>query len=332
MKTPPVPTNVANDTPGIEQIGAPDPSRLPVRATPTFYSTWRMIETTLGVPRMISHGGELVYHYSDSAGLIGILESDELWATSTDYLNDPSEGFYTLNVADAILRERLSIAKTEKEKLFFNAARAALAEVKPTFYVVSFSRNQDLLSQWRGYGSFGSGFALGFDQGELSPIDEVGDLFEMIYDPDKLKAVINDLIELRLEAPGNPGDWPAEISAKGFAYDVAYLSQNCKDPAYSEEREVRLLIGQNGTPPDSVRARGPAQGGYVRYRTRGSEILPYIASTLTGENEAVRKLPLRHIVMGPGVPERNRRSLEGLLRSKGYGHVEVSQSRVPFRS
>jgi hypothetical protein len=34
----------------------------------------------------------LLYHYTDQKGLLGILESKQLWATHYRYLNDTSEG------------------------------------------------------------------------------------------------------------------------------------------------------------------------------------------------------------------------------------------------
>ena len=37
---------------------------------------------------------ELIYHYTDLNGLLGILESKELWATDVRYLNDASEATF----------------------------------------------------------------------------------------------------------------------------------------------------------------------------------------------------------------------------------------------
>ncbi len=39
----------------------------------------------------------------------------------------------------------------------------------PDFYSVSFGANGDLLSQWRGYGSSGGGYAIGFESARLFP-------------------------------------------------------------------------------------------------------------------------------------------------------------------
>jgi len=39
----------------------------------------------------------LRYHYTDAPGLLGILDSNTLWATDIRHLNDPSEGSYAVN-------------------------------------------------------------------------------------------------------------------------------------------------------------------------------------------------------------------------------------------
>ena len=39
-----------------------------------------------------------LYHYTDAAGLIGIVTSGALWATHCDYLNDASEFKYAAGV------------------------------------------------------------------------------------------------------------------------------------------------------------------------------------------------------------------------------------------
>jgi hypothetical protein len=42
----------------------------------------------------IEHGSEVIYHYTDAAGLFGIISNDELWASAPSSLNDASELSY----------------------------------------------------------------------------------------------------------------------------------------------------------------------------------------------------------------------------------------------
>ena len=43
---------------------------------------------------------DILYHYTSAAGLIGILETGKIWATSIRHLSDASEFIYTLSLAD----------------------------------------------------------------------------------------------------------------------------------------------------------------------------------------------------------------------------------------
>jgi len=52
----------------------------------------------------------VLYHYTSAEGLKGIIENNELWATSAYYLNDSAEMFYGYGV----LREVLSTGPGRK--------------------------------------------------------------------------------------------------------------------------------------------------------------------------------------------------------------------------
>ena len=47
-----------------------------------------------GIPRR----QDLLFHYTDAAGLMGILENQRLWASNAAYLNDPTELLYARRV------------------------------------------------------------------------------------------------------------------------------------------------------------------------------------------------------------------------------------------
>ena len=98
----------------------------------------------------------VIYHYTDPAGLIGILSSGQLWATDIQYLNDSSE----LQHAQRLYRQVL-------EELFFEGSRQSLQRrlakkaLRSEYlsldsrkeYVVCFCAEGDLLTQWQSYGA-----------------------------------------------------------------------------------------------------------------------------------------------------------------------------------
>jgi hypothetical protein len=108
-------------------------------------------------------------HYTSATGLIGILESKQLYATDVRFLNDSQELLYAVDLAKQYLTNQPLQSKDDERKAFADFA-LKLLDTKdnlvvilgtPTF-VASFSEENDLLSQWRGYCPNGNGFAISF--------------------------------------------------------------------------------------------------------------------------------------------------------------------------
>ena len=99
----------------------------------------------------------VLYHYTDFAGLKGILESHTLWATYNRVMNDASEQVY----AESLLSEEIDrlLAGSEIRKFIpFNPAKC---------FLTCFCETENLLSMWRGYAGAGGGYCLGFDYASL---------------------------------------------------------------------------------------------------------------------------------------------------------------------
>ncbi|MEW6992526.1 DUF2971 domain-containing protein [Colwelliaceae bacterium 6441] len=92
------------------------------------------------------------YHYTDAQTALKILTKKELWMTHTSFLNDTQEG--------KELRIYLNKALLNPEIC------KILDYIDSNFesYICSFSKNGDLLSQWRGYCPDGEGYSIGFHQ------------------------------------------------------------------------------------------------------------------------------------------------------------------------
>ena len=139
-----------------------------------------------------------VFHYTGASGLLGILETDSLFATDYRYLNDSSEGQVVKELLLPIFEAEIAeitpklIQKGWLNKGFYDDYGAgghrlqaeamckslskATDNVSP-FFVLSFCRHEEgssafkhgLLSQWRGYAQ-GSGFAIEFDEDGLDAL------------------------------------------------------------------------------------------------------------------------------------------------------------------
>ena len=274
----------------------------------------------------------LLYHYTDVAGLIGICASRSLRATNLRFMNDAKE----LSHAWKLMREVLAEAKEQATlpaqfDLIDEIEQATSTEWAgyPDFYSVSFTANGDLLSQWRGYGSSGGGYAIGFDpDGLVQPPSSHPQperfLHRVIYDEDIQLRFLRDAAAAMLElfATVDPAESDVTKSrARAFSAmgELVGFAFGFKDPAWAEEQEWRAV---------HVLPDGKLDG--VEFRPHSGIAMPYIPLPMGTDPDG--RLPIRHIVQGPRInTDIAARSLELLLTANGYPDVDTTVSSVPLR-
>lgn len=105
----------------------------------------------------------MLHHYTNAAGLQGILASGHIWLSDTFRMNDPSEVEHGFSIATERLSNCATATRPETE-YFARGFEAFLSQggVKASghFFSASFSGDGDDLGQWRAYGDNGRGFAL----------------------------------------------------------------------------------------------------------------------------------------------------------------------------
>ena len=114
--------------------------------------------------RLHARRPRLLYHYTDAAGLLGMLKSRRLRATNSRFMNDPTENEYAAELVTALTWD---LQQDYPSTLFLEISKAILDLLKTYVdygeqYLACFCENGDLVSQWRGYGATGGGYALGF--------------------------------------------------------------------------------------------------------------------------------------------------------------------------
>lgn len=285
-------------------------------------------------PRRTRYSLSVIWHYTTGTGLIGILQSQSIWASSLRHLNDSSELVYgreafAAAIGDVIVQRggahtwhefehddgRTESYPEPTEWYPLDLVRQQLLGSVPwesefarveDMYAASFSTRGDLLSQWRGYAGRG-GFAIGFSQRVLKrALAGRADGVRVRYGPAarrELVGVLNDLIDEWGRPPSDDELLRLMPRAAGF-----------KDPAFSEEREVRFVVRDSAS--QSVQLRDVA-----------GILVPYVPLEFP-------RNALRHIRMGPGRDRRlHKLSLEAALKSYGYDHsVDITASDVPYRS
>jgi hypothetical protein len=113
--------------------------------------------------REMAGEGDLVWHYSDGAGLRNMLENRVLWASSAAFMNDFKKlisGDDILNKLYAQIKEQVS--EHHREEL--QQAVTSFSSPREEKFILCGSDAPDSLTLWRYYGRDQVSFAVGLDR------------------------------------------------------------------------------------------------------------------------------------------------------------------------
>ena len=141
-----------------------------------------------------------LYHYTDSAGLLGIVREKEVWATNINHLNDASEIRHAMSLLLAEAESRLKNSGTNPElrRIWEEYLEGwSRSPPKSDAGVVCFSVNGNQLSQWRAYCPRGNGYSIGFSLANLSYARKKANalLVKCIYDPEEQRGLISAIAD-----------------------------------------------------------------------------------------------------------------------------------------
>jgi len=255
-----------------------------------------------------------VYHYTGADGFKGIIEKQEIWATSIYYLNDPSEFWYGRNafIENARVLLKSKEAEAVREMLLF------LERSHPDLFVCSFSgakTGDDLsLNLWRLYCPNG-GCAIGFPIDKLlAHAHSLGlDMYLCNYGSPSSKETVQRFADIVSEVMLLCGG----LSMFRFQFQfenplmnmlLKFITQY-KHTAYSAEEEHRLV---------SLRD----YNSKIRYRMSGSLSVPYVAFSL--KNEELWEQA--DIVLGPCSSDSKELTLESV---KMFLESELKKNSLP---
>jgi len=284
-----------------------------------------------------------LYHYTDAAGLEGIVKNQQLWFTSYTHLNDPSEITYGMRIAKELLSE-IGQASDPRIGMFCNMVNDLFTHENMRgafgFFIASFSMESDDLGQWRAYGDNGRGFALGLapylfaveDKPYRSPHENIF-VAPVVYGRQAAREhhtpaieqavrVVGDIIEHApdLMADSNVGmPFFDEMGKMLIASQLIFNSLTIKHEAYQHEREVRLIIiGEH-------KKLMP----YVSTRSRSGDIVPFIKSDMPIQAER----SIAEIVVGPAASVGAVDGVCALLtRFNDAPESFVRRSSIPYRA
>jgi hypothetical protein len=251
-----------------------------------------LIARDLGTAGDTAPETQTIYHYTDVASALAIIQTGHFWFTERVHLNDTLELQYGLQIGQEMFSAALRAAGPTVPQ---SAAEHLMAEVEQGlvefgYWVASFSYESDDLAQWRSYADEGSGVCLGFSVEELdmrqfaSHIQAVFNFmrFPVRYDETELRKHLQPYVDLGIELlrQVNLPSIPSYFQHNGLAFlyerdllqtlmSGMYLhAMMHKHKAYEHEREYRLILNAyrpkvEPSPQHKVRARNGEIVGYL---------------------------------------------------------------------
>ena len=258
---------------------------------------------------------KIIYHYTDTNGLLGIIESGKIWATHVSRLNDSSEYHHGINVvADCVKNAMPASSKPLVDKI--------LSEFKKVeTFVASYSTEHDLLSQWRTYSGGKVGYCLGLATDGIATLDDSTPLLEAVIYKDSLaQQVISTMLKRVADYlhTNQFGEVEVGFLLGSVGATLANLACTIKHPKFEEENEYRQFY-QPGAASLQLEKK---------FRNGRFGLTPYVKIPFTASG----RLPLRSVTIGPCQDAELEMSIVKMLLDKhSYANVEILLSEIPLR-
>lgn len=278
----------------------------------------------------------VLYQYTTMQGLLGIVQSKQIWATDMRFLNDVTEANRIWSFVTRRVEHFISSGKVfESVDLpkFVNLLKQASTGVN---FVASFSEARDSLGQWRAYAG-SNGVCIGFKQRALQTqwvanpkggeAHWTGMLpYRVKYIPTDTSSLLDEELEKLLSTGGPLHSAVTKALSKEelLVNWIGVLAVSFKHEAFAEEREWRLCYHRHEKPMR-----------HQRFRVSKSMLVPYIAADL---NLTLQKAPavdgsfIEEVIVGPSANmELTAKAVEQFLLAEGHAGVPVRLSGVPYR-
>lgn len=263
-------------------------------------------------------------HYTTLPGLTGIVSTSKLWASNVSFLNDNRELIHGVDASVAAIKMLTKKAQNEHWNEPLRDVATRLRENKiPYTYAACFCAKTDSLSQWRGYGGGVQGVAVVFGRQALEILlkKQKAKLYRVIYCDLSAQKRMREAVEKELGDLDEINELLGATTPKEQLKDaytaICRLLPQFKHWGFRDEDELRFVVQQTKL-TDSV-----------KFRANGNLLVPYLE---LGSGEQT-SLPIAEVVIGPGRhQELTAQGVRQFLTRHGYEHVDVTLSKVPFRT
>jgi hypothetical protein len=263
---------------------------------------------------------DIYYHYCSAQTFQAICDSKAVRFSDATTMNDAAEmawGHTKLIEAGPLvtkLRDTVPEFK-DLDAAFFASVAVHLERHRSILhpFFSAFSRQPDVLSQWRAYADDGRGFSIGINGKALKSLP--ASLYEVVYDPnDQLMQARNALGTLYMAYKAKSEIFPGMVGSL-LGSLLAF-----KNPAFAEEQEIRSVhlvdildkgngpmfvdVGETTKAGEGETRGAEVAGETIRYRVREGSLIAYfdmpLAPRFSGQ-------VIRQVWLGP----KNMNSVEG---------------------
>lgn len=269
-----------------------------------------------------------------------MVENKEFWLTAHLYMNDEKEYFQGLEILEAKLEARLGDAGDQAVTLISEIINHIK---KVIIFSTSFSKQANLLSQWRSYCPVEGGVSIGFDKEILESticrdrgVNNIRYLQECCYDKEHSDWVADTICNGAIKHLQESGETPVQgkILKSTFFYEMLTFLARSKNEHFSEEAEVRLFTYCNEDftivdIPDNCNSPSVniVASENVNFRAKKNFLVPFLKVNFPIE-------AIKEIHIGPSQYQKEcESSLKMFLASKGLGgQCQIIKSQTPYRA
>jgi len=289
-------------------------------------------------PRDSDSPPDVLYHYCSAETLISILSNQTIRMGPVTSMNDFMEHSWLRKLAEdrvstlQMAHIRSVLGPPDPFAEFLYEARMSLATLQAMIpYCACFSSDGDVLSQWRAYANDGKGFAVGFASTAISRFQHT-ELKQVIYDVERHSEIIETLLdESKSRLSEGMPQTAIQFEADGFFQQLLEPSTYCKNPAFKEEKEWRIVC--EPIPVDDPHTGktieiGPADKSDFKVGSDGRLLHYWDVKFLKDFGTKT----ISEIVIGPKNPtKQDDYVLNLLLKEKEFSHVEIKESAATYR-
>ena len=289
-----------------------------------------------------------IYHYTSLESFRGIIESEDLWLTESAFMNDASEIEHGITLAREVF-DPIATNGSPIADVLRGLSSITVAE-RPRINLACFSTARDNLSQWRAYSGNTVGVALGFtpeslmrglgypsectvtpvlysDAQKRALLDCFARFFSEAYRRDSQRK-----ISVRQRDASSREFYPTDGYATSLRGVFFELVACCKDAAFADEREIRMVYTEYKEIFDSIGLQPAAR----RFRQADGFLAPYTTVADIREIDEHQKVrstfPLEEVLVGPHPKaEVAALSIRQFLDAHGFADVPVCRSIAPYR-